>query len=56
MKLMSDLTSDALVMILSPAFKDIYVWLGHCFKAVTLPYLLLILSLLDLNMFVIFLV
>jgi hypothetical protein len=36
------LTNDALDLIWSPAFSDIYVWLGHCFKAVTLPYLLLI--------------
>jgi hypothetical protein len=50
MKLMTDLKKTfwllvrnfALVLIWSPAFKDIYVWLGHCFKAVTLPYLLLI--------------
>jgi hypothetical protein len=38
------LTNDALDLIGSPAFYDIYVWLGHCFKAVTLPYLLLIRS------------
>jgi hypothetical protein len=36
------LTNDALDLIGSPAFLDVIVWLGHYFKAVTLPYLLLI--------------
>jgi hypothetical protein len=29
-------------LIGSPAFLDVVVWLGHYFKTVTLPYLLLI--------------
>jgi hypothetical protein len=37
-------TNDSLKLIWSPAFKDINVLLGHCFTAVTFPYLLLIRS------------
>jgi hypothetical protein len=36
------LTNDSLDLIWSPACYDVYVWLGHCFKAITLVYLLLI--------------
>jgi hypothetical protein len=35
------MTNGALDLMGNPAFQDV-VWLGHCFKAVTLPYLLLI--------------
>jgi hypothetical protein len=38
------LTDDALDLIGSRLLRRI-VWMGHCFKAVTLPYLLLIRSL-----------
>jgi hypothetical protein len=44
-------TNDALDLIGSPAFYDIVVWLGHCFEAVTLPYLILIRSCTDIILF-----
>jgi hypothetical protein len=36
------LTNDALDFDLKPRLLDIHICLGHCFKAVTLPYLILI--------------
>jgi hypothetical protein len=51
MKLMSDFKKNFWPMMrwTCPTFWDVVVWLGHCNKAVTLPYLLLFRRCYDMN-------